>query len=138
MSVENDCVLSKISLDTRETRPSHVCQNFEIRVRVEFVEAQIALDPEDATRKFLEAHFVSSVLRHRRRQSEPHELAPKLTVLRVERILNPRPELEMTPTNDSSSRNSELINLYQFLLNSSISSSARTSRFIRRTHIFQG
>ena len=51
---------------------------------------KVILDEGDPTRTFLKQHFKKSVLAHRRRHGEPHKEPPKLKVLRIERIHNPR------------------------------------------------
>lgn len=51
---------------------------------------KVILQDDDPTRTFLMRHFELSVLAHRRRQGEPHKEPPRLEVLRIERIHNPR------------------------------------------------
>lgn len=46
--------------------------------------------PEDAVSKHLRERLISSVVRHRRHPATPHCSPPKLSVVRIERILNPR------------------------------------------------
>ena len=49
-----------------------------------------ALDPEEPTFECLQQHFVSSVLAHRPGPRKAHCPPPKLSVVRIERIYNPR------------------------------------------------
>ena len=51
---------------------------------------RVALDPEENTFECLQQHFVSSVLAHRPGPRKAHCSPPKLSVVRIERIYNPR------------------------------------------------
>ena len=52
--------------------------------------SRVALDPADPTFECLQQHFVSSVLAHRPGPGQAHCSPPKLGVVRIERIYNPR------------------------------------------------
>ena len=49
-----------------------------------------ALNPQSAVYKYLHKRFMESVVKHRRRRTEPHREPPKLEVQRIERCHNPR------------------------------------------------
>jgi len=71
--------LAQLALLNQLPRYSRYCQT-----------RRVALDPEDATFEYLQQHFVSSVLAHRPGARQPHCSPPKLSVVRIERIHNPR------------------------------------------------